>query len=222
VQIQSVGGPRVSAIGSVKIVFNQQVSGFDVSDLVLQLDGGPNLLSGGNGVTTNDGGRTYVLTNLSSLTGDPGTYTLTLNDVLPTITNTAGLEYQAGVVTTSWTVVPPPPRPTAPSNLRAQVLTNTEVRLTWSDNEDDENGFMIQRATDASLVVLGGSRPTGMRAWLGSTSGSVTDTTANDSGAIADPKSASDPPSARCAAAGASTSRAWKRPRPARAGCSKP
>ncbi|GAA4601865.1 nucleotide-binding universal stress UspA family protein [Actinoplanes octamycinicus] len=32
---------------------------------------------------------------------------------------------------------------------------------------------LLQRAADASLVVLGGRRPTGMRAWLGSTSGSV-------------------------------------------------
>jgi nucleotide-binding universal stress UspA family protein len=32
---------------------------------------------------------------------------------------------------------------------------------------------LIQRAADASLVVLGGRRPGGMRAWLGSTSGSV-------------------------------------------------
>ncbi|AEV83300.1 stress protein [Actinoplanes sp. SE50] len=32
---------------------------------------------------------------------------------------------------------------------------------------------LIQRAAEASLVVLGGRRPTGVRAWLGSTSGSV-------------------------------------------------
>src|SRR5690349_15097384 len=32
---------------------------------------------------------------------------------------------------------------------------------------------LIQHAAEASLVVLGGRRPTGVRAWLGSTSGSV-------------------------------------------------
>lgn len=38
--------------------------------------------------------------------------------------------------------------PAAPSNLSATVISGTEVKLGWSDNSDDETGFVIERATD--------------------------------------------------------------------------
>src|SRR5688500_13683768 len=38
--------------------------------------------------------------------------------------------------------------PTPPSNLIATAVSKTEVRLTWSDNSDDELAFRIERSTD--------------------------------------------------------------------------
>ena len=70
--------PTNAPVDSIKIAFNQQVSGFDVSDLTLRLDDGPNLLTGDNQPTTTDGGRTWMVRNLTDLTADPGQYTLEL------------------------------------------------------------------------------------------------------------------------------------------------
>ena len=47
---------------------------------------------------------------------------------------------------------PPPPPPTggpsAPSQLTATVLSDTEVHLTWVDGSSDETGFFIEEGTD--------------------------------------------------------------------------
>ncbi|GIF16820.1 universal stress protein [Actinoplanes teichomyceticus] len=53
------------------------------------------------------------------------------------------------------------------------TATHPGVRV-WARVEHSTAAVaLLQRAADASLVVLGGRRPSGMRAWLGSTSGSV-------------------------------------------------
>ena len=38
--------------------------------------------------------------------------------------------------------------PAAPSNLRATAVAQTSVALAWNDNSDNEDGFLIQRATN--------------------------------------------------------------------------
>lgn len=42
------------------------------------------------------------------------------------------------------------PSPAAPSNLAATAISPTEIDLTWSDNSDDETGFIIERSLDNS------------------------------------------------------------------------
>jgi hypothetical protein len=42
---------------------------------------------------------------------------------------------------------PQPTKPNAPSNLEAQVISPTEVKLTWKDNSNNEDGFKIERKT---------------------------------------------------------------------------
>ncbi|HEX5941253.1 MAG TPA: fibronectin type III domain-containing protein, partial [Anaerolineales bacterium] len=42
--------------------------------------------------------------------------------------------------------------PAAPSNLAAINVTQTTLTLTWSDNSNNETGFIIQRATNSSFT----------------------------------------------------------------------
>jgi hypothetical protein len=54
--------------------------------------------------------------------------------------------------------------PTAPSGLSATVLSNTSIRLQWTDNSSNETGFELKRATDsgftANVVWIGGIQGT--------------------------------------------------------------
>jgi len=43
---------------------------------------------------------------------------------------------------------PQPTKPNAPSNLEAQVISPTEVKLTWKDNSNNEDGFKIERKVE--------------------------------------------------------------------------
>lgn len=149
--IEVTPDPKPGPVDQIKFVFNQQVTGFSLANMVLTLDGGPNLLTGDNALVTTDGGRTWLLTNLTDLTNDPGQYTVEIvNPDL--ITNPIGLDLQSGI-TETWTRMPFPARPSNPSALSAKVISDTEVRLRWSDNSTTEDGFTIQRADDEAFTV---------------------------------------------------------------------
>lgn len=51
--------------------------------------------------------------------------------------------------------VPPPPL-AAPTNASATALSDTQVRLTWTDNTTSEQGFTIERTTDGALFTVAG------------------------------------------------------------------
>lgn len=138
-------------ISRLKIVFSQQVTGFDVSDLSLTRDGGPNLLTGDNNPQSTDGGRTYYVRNLSGITADPGTYTLELTNADLTVTNAIGLTLGTGDSST-FEIQPPPSQPADPSNLRGEALTSSSVRLRWDDNSNSESQFIIERAENAGFT----------------------------------------------------------------------
>ncbi|HEV3416877.1 MAG TPA: dockerin type I domain-containing protein [Pirellulales bacterium] len=69
--------PRNGSVSQVQIVFSEPVGGISLSALSLTDNGGPNLLTSSQTLTTIDN-TTFTLGNLSSLTGANGTYTLTL------------------------------------------------------------------------------------------------------------------------------------------------
>jgi fibronectin-binding autotransporter adhesin len=69
--------PRNTSVSSIAIVFSEAVSGFDIGDLALTRNGGSNLLTGAQTLTSGDN-ITWSLGNLSGLTGSDGSYTLTL------------------------------------------------------------------------------------------------------------------------------------------------
>jgi hypothetical protein len=144
-----VRDPRTAAVDTIKIVFSQRVEGFDVSDLTLTRDGGPNLLTGAQTLQSTDGGRTWLLRNLRQLTELPGRYTLTLNATGSGITNTSTLAQPLleGAVE-EWDNLPFPTVPTPPTNLRAKVVDDGVVRLRWNDESGNEDYFLVQRATD--------------------------------------------------------------------------
>ncbi len=118
--------PRNSTVNAISIVFSEAVAGFNLADLVLSRNGGPNLLTGGESLTSADN-ITWTLSGLGPLTGAEGNYTLTLAAAGSGISDTAGNLLATGasdawtVDTTSPTVdvvdVTPDPRNTAVDSL---------------------------------------------------------------------------------------------------------
>ncbi|MDQ5846908.1 MAG: Ig-like domain-containing protein [Acidobacteriota bacterium] len=92
--------PRTTSVSTISIVFNEAVTGFDISDLSLTRDAGSNLLTGSQTLTTSDN-ITWTLNNLSSLTGTDGNYALTLTS--GGIADNAGNALAAGASDT-WVV----------------------------------------------------------------------------------------------------------------------
>src|SRR5205823_1397143 len=72
------GDPRATAVNQVRIVFSDPATGFDLSDLRLTRDGGSNLLTGAETLSSTDG-ITWTLSGLSGLTGALGNYQLALS-----------------------------------------------------------------------------------------------------------------------------------------------
>ncbi len=94
--------PRSSWASPLLIVFSEKVTGFDLGDLSLTRDGGPNLLTSAQTFASNDQ-KTWYLGNLSSLTAPEGVYTLTLNAATAGIVDLAGNPLATGADET-WTV----------------------------------------------------------------------------------------------------------------------
>jgi VCBS repeat-containing protein len=81
--------PRRTPVGSITIVFSEPVVGFDRADLRLARNGGANLLTAAQTLTTVDG-RTWTLGNLAGLTAAPGQYVLTVSAAGSGIADAAG------------------------------------------------------------------------------------------------------------------------------------
>jgi hypothetical protein len=95
--------PHPLAVDELTIVFNEPITGLDLGDLSLALDGGANLLTGAQTLTTSDN-TTWKLEGLAGLTNAVGQYTLTL-------ASPAGISDLAGIplaapVSESWTRAP--------------------------------------------------------------------------------------------------------------------
>ncbi|MDP6636269.1 MAG: lamin tail domain-containing protein [Phycisphaerae bacterium] len=63
--------PRGDPVAQVEITFDEPVTGLDAGDLTLTRDGGANLLTGSESLTTSDN-VTWILSDLLGLTGTPG------------------------------------------------------------------------------------------------------------------------------------------------------
>ncbi len=97
--------PRLTAVSELTIVFSEAVSEFDLSDLSLTRDGGTNLLTGSESLTSTDN-VTFTLGNLIGLTGAVGDYTLTLHGSASAIHDSVG-NLMATDAVESWSRVSP-------------------------------------------------------------------------------------------------------------------
>lgn len=119
---------RKTAVTSMTIVFSEPVTGFDLGDLVLTRNGGHNLLSRSQArLRTTDGGTTWVLDRLETLTKIAGIYQISLHPKDSAIANTQGQRLAIGTIAVF--AVKRPLRIEA----SARVVTGTTVRLTAID-----------------------------------------------------------------------------------------
>ncbi|HEX3996961.1 MAG TPA: pre-peptidase C-terminal domain-containing protein [Pirellulales bacterium] len=98
--------PTNTAVSQLQIVFNGPVAGMSLADLSLSLNGGPNLLTANQTLTTTND-TSFTLGNLGSLTAANGVYALSVA-ANSGITNQNGLALQTGASTT-FTVDSDPP-----------------------------------------------------------------------------------------------------------------
>jgi hypothetical protein len=82
--------PRSTPVSSITITFSESVSGLDLADLRLLRNGGANLLAGAQTLSSPDGGDTWVLDNLTGLTGLSGNYTFRIITAGSGIVDAAG------------------------------------------------------------------------------------------------------------------------------------
>jgi hypothetical protein len=101
-----VPDPRVDAVEEVTIEFTEPVTGFDLADLSLTRDGGPNLLSAAQTLVQKDP-RVWTLTGLEQVTDQPGQYQLSLRATGSGIADLAGNLLGTGTFD-AWRVVSTP------------------------------------------------------------------------------------------------------------------
>jgi len=113
-------------------------------------------------------GTTLTETITDTVTNATKTINYAVNIPTTIGSNTAYLGFTAGdgsqtstVSILTWSYAPlPTSAPAAPSNLVATPASGTQINLTWSDNSNNESGFIIQRSTAAAgpfvqLAVVG-------------------------------------------------------------------
>jgi hypothetical protein len=81
--------PRSTPVASIQIVFSEAVTGLDLADLSLRRNGGSNLLTSAQTLTTSDG-VAWTLGNLTGLAGVSGNYSLELKAAESGIRDLAG------------------------------------------------------------------------------------------------------------------------------------
>ena len=105
--VDVVPDPRNSAVGQLTIVFSEPISGLDLGDLSLTRNGGGNLLTGSQSLTSANN-VTWTLGGLSGLTAGSGAYMLTLTAAGSGIVDGVGNPLVANASDT-WTTDAQPP-----------------------------------------------------------------------------------------------------------------
>jgi ELWxxDGT repeat protein len=152
---------RMSAVGQMTIRFTAPVTGFSLQDLSLSRDGGPNLLTAAQTLTSADN-VTWTLGNLGALTDAPGRYSLTLADVGVRIRDGSGLALPPGPfggAGESFVVDRTAPAPAAlpPAGGAAFDHTGGVYRVRFAFSEDVASSLsgadlvLVNRATGAAL-----------------------------------------------------------------------
>ncbi len=101
-------GPHQAGVDQVTITFSEPIEDFDLGDLVLTRNGGSNLLTGAETLTTVDN-RVWILGNLAPLTSRSGNYLLALPSSGSGIEDGGGNHLLSGA-TASWLIDATPPQ----------------------------------------------------------------------------------------------------------------
>jgi hypothetical protein len=88
--------PRLEQLSTVTVRFSEPVTGVNLADFTLTRNGGPNILTSGQTVSTSDGGLTWTVGGLWSITAVAANYVLTLNATNAGIADVAGNALTAG------------------------------------------------------------------------------------------------------------------------------
>ncbi|HEX7185270.1 MAG TPA: fibronectin type III domain-containing protein [Thermoanaerobaculia bacterium] len=89
-----------------------------------------------------------ISTQVTGLTADT-TYTFRVRAA-----NTAGFSGYSNVASDTTPASPAPTVPAAPSNLVAQVISSTEIRLTWADNSANEDNFRVEQLISGTFTQI--------------------------------------------------------------------
>jgi hypothetical protein len=99
--------PRTAGVSEIVIVFSEEITGLDISDLTLSRDGGGDILTGLESFTSADS-ITWTLGSLSALTAPVGDYALTLLAVGSGVADLAGNSLALDA-SDSWVRISTPP-----------------------------------------------------------------------------------------------------------------
>lgn len=151
--------PRNSAVSSITIVFSAAVdSGFTIADLSLTRNGGSNLLTGSQTLTTSDN-ITWTLGNLSGLTATSGTYLLTLTASGSSIVD-GSANALSGDATETWTTDATAPTATitpVTADPRTEPVASVQVVFSEAVTGVTAGAFTLSRDGSANLLVGGQS-----------------------------------------------------------------
>ena len=71
--------------------------------------------------------------------------------------NAAGNSKYSNTAEATTPAAPPPTPPSAPSGLTLQVVSHSQINLSWADNSSNETGFRIERCVGTVASCTGGS-----------------------------------------------------------------
>jgi hypothetical protein len=138
---------RDTPVGSIDVRFSEYVMGFDVSDLTLSRDGGPNLLTAAQTVSPGAAEGAWTLNNLAALTASGGGYLLSLSgDAAVTGIMDGDYNPPAGGASVGWSnyaVVIPDPGPVVAEGPDFRVNTYTTGNQAYPATAMDADGDFV-------------------------------------------------------------------------------
>jgi hypothetical protein len=143
--------PTAAPVSSIDIDFSQTVTGFSLVDLSLTVNGGANLLTSSQTLTsTND--EDFVLGNLAPLTAGSGQYTLTLTPVGTGIVGSEGLALASGGSTSFVVQAPSSVAPPVPTGLLAIAASSSSIALSFGESDSSVTGLVLERSKHANFA----------------------------------------------------------------------
>jgi len=139
--------PSNAAISSITITASEVINNLSIEDLVLTLDGGANILTGGQSLDTNDN-ITFTLSNLAGITGTDGVYVLSLVASGSGVEDNSGnlLDQDASEVFTIDTTAPDAPSP-------ADLASGSDTGASVTDDVTYETNPTLTGTAEANATI---------------------------------------------------------------------